>query len=185
MLEVEVKLPVGSLEEMRTRLEAAGWTPRERLFERNSVYDTPDENLRRAGKLLRVRQTGGRGVLTVKLPTVGGGPHKVREEHNLDGPPETLEAVVESLGFGLAWRYEKYRTRYRKIGEAGVIELDETPIGVYLELEGPPEWIDRTSSALGFSHADYVTASYGDLFAAWQAKQAAPPRDMVFEVVAG
>jgi adenylate cyclase class 2 len=109
----------------------------------------------------------------------------VREEHNLDGPPETLEAVVEGLGFSPAWCYEKYRTRYRKLDEPGVIELDETPIGVYLELEGPPEWIDRTSIALGFSQADYVTASYGELFAAWQNKRAAPPRDMVFQVEAG
>lgn len=180
MLEVEVKLAVPSLEDIREKLRSVGWQPGERLFERNSLYDTPEEGLRRGGRLLRVRQTGGRGVLTVKMPAVGGGPHKVREEHNLDGPPESLEAIVKALGFEPSWRYEKYRTRYAKAGEPGVIELDETPIGIYLELEGPPQWIDATASALGFDAAGYITDSYGDLFVAWQGQQAAPPRDMVF-----
>ena len=31
--------------------------------------------------------------------------------------------------------------------EPGVIELDETPAGDFLELEGPPEWIDATAAA--------------------------------------
>ncbi len=41
--------------------------------------------------------------------------------------------------------------------------LDETPVGVFLELEGPPEWIDRTAGTLGFSEGDYITLSYLEL----------------------
>ena len=62
-----------------------------------------------------------------------------------------------------------------------MIELDQTPIGDFLELEGPPEWIDATAAALGYSESDYVTSTYRDLFVDWQSKQAKPPRDMVFE----
>ncbi len=180
MLEIEVKLPIPSLPAARQKLEALGWTPAERLFERNTVYDAPGQPLANAGKLLRIRETGERAILTVKVPAGAKGIHKVREEHNLDGPAATLEGIVAGLGFSSAWRYEKYRTRYRRAGEPGVIELDETPVGNFLELEGPPEWIDQTAAALGFSPADYSTSTYRDLFVEWQGKQAAPPRDMVF-----
>ena len=180
MLEIEVKLRIGSLEAVKTQLDALGFTPAERLLECNTVYDSAEGSLAGAGKLLRIRETGERAILTVKLPSESEGPHKIREEHNLDGPAPTLERIVEGLGFEPAWRYEKYRTRYSKPGEPGVIELDETPIGNLLELEGPPEWIDATAAALGFSEADYVTATYRDLFVEWQSRQDSPPRDMVF-----
>lgn len=180
MLEIEVKLPVADLPAARARLEALSWAPGERLFERNTVYDSPGASLDRAGKLLRIRETGGRAVLTVKLPAEASGPHKVREEYNLEAPVATLEGIVAGLGFHAEWRYDKYRTRYRKAGEPGVIELDETPVGNFLELEGPPEWIDATAAALGFSGSDYVAATYRELFLNWQARQPNPPRDMVF-----
>ena len=180
MLEIEVKLPIANLSAVRAQLQALGWKAAERLSERNTVYDTPEQSLAGAGKLLRIRETGDRAILTVKLPAGDEGAHKVREEHNLDGPGPTLERIVEGLGFSPAWRYEKRRTRHSKPGEAGVIELDETPIGDFLELEGPPEWIDATAAALGFAKSDYVTATYRDLFVNWQSKQSAPPRDMVF-----
>ncbi|MCB9383776.1 MAG: class IV adenylate cyclase [Bryobacterales bacterium] len=180
MLEIEVKLPIENLSAVRTQLETLGWTRGERLLERNTVYDAPDRALDRAGKLLRIRESGDRALLTVKLPAQSDGPHKVREEHNLEGPGPTLERIVEGLGFASAWRYEKYRTRYRKAGEEGVIELDETPVGNYLELEGAPEWIDATAAALGFSSENYVTDTYRELFVTWQGRQIEPPRDMVF-----
>ena len=181
MLEIEVKIPIASLPGVQARLESLGWQPGDRLFERNTVYDSPARSLDQAGKLLRIRETGGRAILTVKLPAESSGRHKVREEHNLDGPGSTLAGIVGGLGFDPAWRYEKYRTRYRRAGEPGVIELDETPVGDFLELEGPPEWIDSTAAALGFGAADYVTATYRELFVDWQSRQPAPPpRDMVF-----
>ena len=180
MLEIEIKLSIADVAAVRAQLETLGWSAGERLFERNAVYDTPDQALARAGKLLRIRETGGRAILTVKLPADSDGPHKVREEHNLDAPGPTLGRIVDGLGFAPAWTYEKHRTRYSRPGEPGVVELDETPIGDFLELEGPPEWIDEAAEALGFAKSDYVTATYRDLFVDWQAKQPKAPRDMVF-----
>lgn len=180
MLEIEVKLRIPSLDAAKAQLRTLGFAAAERLFERNTVYDSPERRLAGTGKLLRIRETGERAILTVKLPAEGEGPHKIREEHNLEGPGPTLERIVEGLGFEPAWRYEKYRTRYSRPGEPGVIELDETPIGNLLELEGPPEWIDATAQALGFTQSDYVTATYRDLFVEWQGRQETPPRDMVF-----
>lgn len=184
MLEVEVKLRIHSLDEIRAKLEALGWTAGPRLFERNTVYDTPERKLAAEGKLLRIREIADKAILTVKLPTVDEGPYKVREEHNTEGEAPALERTVEALGFESTWRYEKHRTRHSKTNELGVIELDETPIGNFLELEGLPEWIDATAPALGFGREDYVTATYWDLFAEWRGQQANPPRDMVFKETA-
>ena len=58
--------------------------------------------------------------------------------------------------------------------------LDETPIGPFLELEGPARWIDRMAKRLGFTEKDYVTASYGALWAAHQNAAGMPLEDFIF-----
>jgi adenylate cyclase class 2 len=59
--------------------------------------------------------------------------------------------------------------------------LDETPIGLYLELEGSPRWIDRTALRLGFRKADYITASYGRLYFLWCEQRGEHATHMVFQ----
>jgi len=62
----------------------------------------------------------------------------------------------------------------------GVATLDDTPIGVFLELEGAPGWIDRTARLLGFAEQDYITASYRSLYVDDCAARGIPPADMIF-----
>ena len=63
------------------------------------------------------------------------------------------------------FRYEKFRTTYRLPGIRNLkVEVDETPIGLFLELEGPGREIDRAAARLGFGPAEYITKSYGALF---------------------
>ena len=76
----------------------------------------------------------------------------------------TARMILLSLGYKPVFWYEKYRTEYRRKGWPGLVTLDETPIGVYLELEGAPDWIDRVAETLGYSQELYITSSYGDLF---------------------
>lgn len=179
--EVEIKLRLDDLEAARRLLRRAGFrVRRRRVFESNLVFDTPELALRRAGKLLRLRVAGGRKLLTYKGPAQPGR-HKRREEIELDvSDPQALALIFERLGLRAVFRYEKYRTELARPGEPGLITLDETPIGNFLELEGPPEWIDSTARELGFTAADYITASYGRLFADYAARQAGAPSDMVF-----
>jgi adenylate cyclase class 2 len=61
-----------------------------------------------------------------------------------------------------------------------VATLDETPIGIFLELEGNPGWIDRTAATLGFSERDYIVESYGRLYLEWCKRRRCKPKDMVF-----
>jgi adenylate cyclase, class 2 len=179
--EIEIKLPVKNPEEAVELLQRAGFRiSRDRVFESNAVFDTPDHELRGSGRLLRLRQVGLETILTYKGPPAPG-PHKSREE--LETRIETYpaaEAILDRLGFRPCFLYEKYRTEFTRPGEDGVATVDETPIGAFMELEGAPEWIDRAASQLGFSGRDYITASYGALYLAWCAERNIPPTHMKF-----
>ena len=89
-----------------------------------------------------------------------------------------MERIFAGLGFAPVFRYEKYRTEFTD-GE-GVVTLDETPIGDYLELEGGEEWIDRVAAKLGYRESDYVTMSYGRLYLEHCNKNQIEPANMVF-----
>ena len=119
--------------------------------------------------------------MTLKLPSDDAGPHKVKEEFEIEASDcAALQRILEGLGYRVAWRYEKYRTTFERKDAAGEIVLDETPIGDLLELEGDPAWIDRTAVELGFSPRDYITATYGALFEEHRARNPGVGTDMVF-----
>jgi adenylate cyclase, class 2 len=180
--EVEIKLVIPSAVAGRSSLERSGFvevTPR--TFESNIVLDRPDLSLRGAGCLLRLRDYGGASVLTFKGPALAG-KHKDREEIEtaLADFNATL-LLLARLGFQPVFRYEKFRTEFRKPGVSGAAVLDETPIGDFLEIEGDPVFIDRTAADLGFGPADYRLESYGTLYRDYCLKQGRNPMNMTFE----
>ncbi|HEV2445898.1 MAG TPA: class IV adenylate cyclase [Candidatus Sulfopaludibacter sp.] len=179
--ETEIKLAVANAGAARRALRAAGFhVSRRRVLEANTIFDTPKLALRRSRTLLRLREAGGVATLTYKgapLPAR----HKVREELESElTDPGNMRTILERLGYRVMWCYEKYRTEYRLERGAGMAMLDETPIGVYLELEGSPRWIDRMARALGFAHEDYITASYGRLYLNGCRRRRVKPGDMLF-----
>jgi len=163
------------------RLTALGYAvSAPKIFESNTLYDTAGGSLRSEGLLLRLRDLGGNGVITWKGKPIAG-PHKSRPEiETTVGSVETLARILNQIGFEADFRYEKYRTEFRKPGEPGVITVDETPIGWFLELEGPGEWIDQTALQLGFSPADYILESYGKLYLSDCESRGVKPSHMVF-----
>ena len=164
-LEVEVKLRLESAEEGRRLLRRAGFrVTRRRVLEDNTVFDTVEGRLRAGGELLRLRRSGGSSLLTYKGPA-DTKKYKSRQEVQLVLPDaETFRAILDHLGFRPAFRYQKYRTEYACGKNRRVVTLDETPIGVFLELEGDPRWIDRTAALLGFGEQSYITDSYWTLY---------------------
>lgn len=178
-METEIKLPVDDLAGIQSKILAFGFRlHRERTFESNLVLDTATQSLRSSGRLLRLRSAGGLLTATYKGPGVAG-KHKVREEletevNNID----TLAAIFQRLGYDVAFRYEKYRTEYED-GE-GLLVVDETPIGNYLELEGVADWIDRRAAELNYREDQYITKSYGSLYKEYCLASGKIPRDMVF-----
>ncbi len=179
--EIEIKLPVSGAAEGGRLLRAAGFRIfRRRVFEANTLFDTSRQALRRTGRLLRVRQAGRLGTLTFKGPAVAG-KYKDREELEVTtSDPSRLAEILPRLDFRPVFRYEKYRTEYRRGTETGLATLDETPVGVFLELEGTTSWIDRNARRLGFSEEAYITASYYALYAEHCRKHGVRPTHMTF-----
>jgi adenylate cyclase class 2 len=180
--ETEVKIRLSNSSGISERLQAAGFSQSvQRLFESNTLYDTPDRSLGENGMLLRLRHIGEKGVITWK-GRGDPGPYKSRPElETTVDSIETLGKILTQLGFQPVFRYEKFRTEFvhTRNGSA-VITLDETPIGDFLELEGPGEWIDDTAKQLGFSPQDYVLESYARLYVADCERCGLQPSDMVF-----
>jgi adenylate cyclase class 2 len=179
--ETEIKLAVPDVRTGRRLLRTAGFLiSRRRVFEANTVFDSSKGTLRRGRTLLRLREAGGLATLTYKGPPLPSR-HKTREELETEvTDARVMRSIIEHLGFRAEWRYEKYRTEYRLERGAGMATLDETPIGVYLELEGSPRWIDRMARVLGFTHQDYSTASYSRLYLEYCKKRGIKPGDMIF-----
>jgi adenylate cyclase class 2 len=179
--EVEIKLPAPGAAAARRMLRSAGLrVSRPRVFEKNTVFDTRNQALRKSARLLRVREVGKIAKLTYKGPP-DGGKHKSREELELDlSDARKIGAIFDRLAYHPVFRYEKFRTEFRQPGSSGVATVDETPIGVYLELEGSPVWIDRTARKLGFEEKDYITASYARLYIDWCKARGGAPTNMLF-----
>jgi len=151
-----------------------------RVFEANILLDTDRGELGRTGRLLRIRQAGRQGILTYKGPETSG-KYKDREELEIQiSDPSQLGEILSRLGFVPTLRYEKYRAEYQRSGENGRAMLDETPIGVYLELEGAPTWIDRNARRLGFPESAYITASYYGLYADYCRRHGVPLKELTF-----
>jgi adenylate cyclase class 2 len=165
----------------RRHVEQAGYRARgPRTLEADQLYDLSGGDLRLSGRLLRLRTRGAKWTLTYKGPALSVR-HKSREEIETDvADGVALAAILNGLGFNPGFRYEKYRTTFAAEGEAGIVTLDETPIGLFLELEGPADWIDQAAARLGYSAADYVTSSYGALFREFRLINPEVPEDMVF-----
>ena len=92
-----------------------------------------------------------------------------------DTAPPLSPTFYEFLGFA------QFSTRNGELGNLTWNTRSETPIGVFLELEGAGRWIDRTAKTLGFSRRDYITAGYAALHAQWCREYGIASRDMKFE----
>jgi adenylate cyclase class 2 len=190
--EVEIKLRISDLPGLIRDLRRIGAAPHGRVLERNTLYDTPDSDFRRRGRLLRLRiETpaasgtirGGRrrSMVTSKAPAPArpGSPYKQKLEREVRvQSPQRWARILRSIGLRPSFRYEKYRTTFRLPGL--YLDLDETPVGVFLELEGAPRAIDRAARALGFSPGDYIRGTYWDLYAADCRRRGRFPQNMLF-----
>jgi adenylate cyclase, class 2 len=180
--EVEIKFKIADLKQLGRALQGAGFRMKtKRTHEMNTLYDLPGQKLRKQGELLRLRKYGPEWLLTHK--TKGKvGRHKTRAETETrieNG--ERMDGILHALGFRPSFRYEKFRAEWGD--EQGHVVVDETPIGNFGELEGPPRWIDRTAKALGISRDQYVTSSYAELFFDWKRQTGSKAKEMTFQEV--
>src|SRR5579863_4101077 len=155
--EIEIKFRVADLRALARKLRAAGFrVVTRRTHEMNTLYDLPGNILRSRKELLRIRKYGSAWTLTHKSGTTRGR-HSSRVE--LETPVadgKTMDAILRALGYAPSFRYEKFRAEWvdKKVPNGkGLVVVDETPIGNFCEIEGPPRWIDATAENLGVSAA--------------------------------
>jgi adenylate cyclase class 2 len=182
-VETEVKIRIADREKFERQLPQLGFRRvTARTFERNTLYDTPARDLRNSRQILRIRHYGDKWTVTHK---------SVAEDENPDRPykrrvetettvedGESLGKIFENLGFSSAFVYEKWRTEWAD--EQGHCVLDETPLGLYAELEGPSEWIDSTARRMSIDEREFLKLSYGRIFEIWRDQAGSSARNMTF-----
>jgi adenylate cyclase class 2 len=192
--EIELKFPLSDPAALQNLLPQLGFhldTPR--TFESNTLYDTPDRSLRAQKQLLRIRQYGNVHTLTHKRTAAPEDPehpsrYKIRiETETTVADPVALGQIFEQLGYQPVFAYEKYRTEWSAFdpltGSTPHLVIDETPIGNYVELEGPTGWIDRMLVDLGVDVNTCLTDSYGKLFLDWKERTGSPAENLTFSEV--
>ncbi len=180
-LEIEVKIKIGNshLEDLRVKIMRIGFELIEtRAIEQNLLFDTPGGMLKRNKFLLRLRRKDDIYTVTFKRPPAApdtSPSYKIREETEVEVSDfETVKKIFTGLGYESVFAYDKYREVFQK--EDVKIMADETPIGNFIEIEGPEDAIDHTARELGFGKDDYITDNYRTLF-----KKAGHTRSMTFE----
>ena len=185
--EIELKFTVPDVRALRSSADALGFKlVTERTFESNILYDSPDRQLRSRKQILRLRHYGTRCTVTHKRQAAGDeGDLRYKTRIETESVVEDCDALAEiftQLGYGPVFRYEKYRTEWEM--EDGHLVLDETPIGVWAELEGQPAWIDRMLEKLQIAPERCTTESYGRIFLRWKSETGSPAENLTFDEIA-
>jgi adenylate cyclase class 2 len=182
-VETEIKIPAVDLDAVRealTREHATAVHPRAR--EVNLLLDTDDGRLQDAGTVLRLRRYGRRHILTFKGPAVYDGPVKERSENEVEiESTETMLEILDQLGLQVVARYEKDREMW-EVDEVSVV-LDHTPMGDFVEVEGPRERLEAVARSLGLDPSAAVKGSYLNLWREHRSRRQEMnlPVDMVFQ----
>jgi adenylate cyclase, class 2 len=183
--EIEIKFRIDDIPAITSRLQSSGFhLVTGRTHELNTLYDLLGAPLRGRGALLRLRQYGTTWTLTYKDKSLVADGHKSRREieTKVDNGP-AMAGILAALGFKPTFSYEKFRSEWSD--GAGHVVIDETPIGIFGEIEGPPDWIDRTAAKLEIAKQQYITASYAELFFQWKDRTRSSANDMTFQEVGG
>jgi adenylate cyclase class 2 len=179
-LEREVKLRFDSVDSARDAVIAASATPLHgRRLQEDALLDTANGSLRDRGCALRVRMENGKSRITFKGP-IQESAMKLRDEfETLVGDGVLLLRIFEELGFFVWFRYQKYREEFSH--EDVIVAVDETPVGVFVEIEGTEPGITAMAAAIGRAPSDYILDSYRGLFLKHREALGLASPDMVFD----
>lgn len=182
IVESELKIPVTDFEQVRAFLQRArAIVVRTMEREVNLLLDTEDKRLRTAGCMLRLRRHGDRKTLTFKGPVSYRGAIKERLEHETEvADLGRMGEILRELGLSVFMRYEKDREEWA-LDDVSVV-LDHTPMGSFVEVEGPREKLPEIADLLGLEIASAVRGSYASLWLDHRERhpELDLPSDMVF-----
>ncbi len=164
-IEIESKVYVGHLPDPNAYLVTNGASiTKPRIYEHNVRYESAANDFTDNQIVLRLRQDE-KVRLTYKapLPDQQAGVATRLELETSVGDYETMNAILEALGFRPYMVYEKYRTTYHFHDIlATELVLDEMPYGVFIEVEG--QHIEAVLARLSLAHLPRIALSYSELF---------------------
>ncbi|MBZ0320567.1 MAG: class IV adenylate cyclase [Anaerolineae bacterium] len=187
-LEIECKLYIPSLETIQVHLLRAGAVlTNPRTHEHNIRYEGPNGDFAARGIVLRLRRDQDiRLTYKAPAPQIAGGMVTRLELETTVGDLETMDAILQHLGYRHSMVYEKYRTTYH-LPDIPDVELvmDEMPYGNFLEVEGTPEGIEATLAKLNLTDAPRIEMGYVDLFELLRRHYQFAFRDLTFQNFTG
>ncbi len=177
MIEAELKARLADVDAVRAALMKRA-TPESATYW-DTYYDTPGEELDRAGRELRLRtvEAGSvrRHLLTFKEPAIDEASSSKPEYETTVGDPDAVDHLVRALGLHVLIRLTKDCENYR-FAEAGrvllatVVRVPEID-GTFLEVETMAEEQDvgpaltvvrRVLADLGVTEGELTTELYTD-----------------------
>ncbi len=159
-IEKKYRLTKHQRDQLLQRLPGIGAMRRGSEFEENTLY--AGETLDLARSVLRLRRVGKRAILTYKerLPSHSDIKHQ-REDETRVSDPESMEMILDALGFRPALVYEKRRETWRK-GKTEIV-IDELPFGLFMEIEGEEQAIRDIETKLNIKRLRSESATYPQL----------------------
>jgi adenylate cyclase class 2 len=183
--EIEVKFLLKDLTALIQKIDQLNLScTQKRVHEFNLRYDLPDGHLVAKKQVLRLRQDT-QALLTFKGPGVLDEGVLLRKEIEVSVSDfDTARRLLEALGYQVIMMYEKYRANYLMDGV--VLSVDETPFGLFIELEGEsPAQVKSAASLLGLDWRQRINLSYSALLDQYNKNTKNVFRDLTFEAFEG
>ena len=180
--ETEVKFRLTDRAAFEMQLLSLGAHCEGRERERNILFDDVSGTLRQRGSALRLRTTERGALLTYKgkASFVRGVKTRLELESAVEAPDRIAGLLVE-LGFAPRFTYDKRRTTWRFTDPGRpVVAVDETPLGLFAELEGEDKAVRSLAEDLGVPEESFIPESYVALWMKAREKDATLSPDMVF-----
>ena len=174
MREVELKSVVDDIDRRRQLVEQAGGKLKfeGRLIDRR--YGDPAGRLMLIDHVLRLRvyetANGREGHLDWKGPTQYENGYKVREELSTNvGDPDVLADILENLGYSVILELEREIWQY-ELAQA-TVRFEKYPrMDDLVEVEGPPEAIEKGIAVIGLDRSGYSADRLTDFVARYEAR---------------
>ena len=147
MLEIELKVRVPDLHEVRRRLTEIGARMTEKTREHDIYYNAPHRDFASTDEALRIRYSNGKTIITYKGKKRRDSQFKAREELNVgidDG--QVFEQVLERIGFRRVAVVDKEREYYVYKDASIALDLVEG-LGTFVEVEIMADGIEGSDSA--------------------------------------
>ena len=160
--------------------KGGGWSLiQPRTFEVNLRFDTSNGDLKREGRVLRLRKDDLARLTYKDNSQQIEGALSRREIEFVVNDFDSARQFIEALGYQVVFIYEKYRTTLEYKGIH--IMLDELPYGNFVEIEGELETLRPIAEELQLDWDQAIPASYYALFERLRKARGLKFRDLTFE----